>query len=297
MSPGSPSRHRKRHAALTLAFTLPVLLLLLASAGIPLFETLRLSFTDSFLGDRASGSWVGLENYLSLLESEGWWSAVSNTFIFTISSVTLEMVLGFSFALYLYSLRSWSTFARVCLVLPWMIPTVVSAKLWAWMFHDVFGIINLLMRKMSLISEPLPWLADRELSLLAMVIVDVWKTTPFVTILVFAALQSIPQNLFWAAALDGASFLQRVRHVILPHVYPVLLVAGLFRILDALRVFDLPYILGTGSDSIATVSVMARKEMIDFADLGFGSAASILIFLGVGAVAVGYVAASRRSLT
>lgn len=286
----------RRHWGLFLLFLTPLFSSLILAAGWPLIQTVRLSFTDAYLDSPQDGSFVGLENYSLLLQEPAWWMAVKNTLIFTVSSVLLECILGVLLALFLKRLNFLSVVTRVALVLPWMIPTVVSAKLWAWMFHDVFGVINRALMKLGFLSSPLPWLADASLSLATMVVVDVWKTTPFVTILVFAALQTIPKNLYWAAAIDGASPWRSFFFVTLPHIAPVLWVAVLFRSLDALRVFDLPYVLGNGTDKTATISVMARQEMIDFASLGFGSAASVLIFLLVGAIACVYVRVLKRSL-
>jgi len=161
---------------------------------------------------------------------------------------------------------------------PWAVPTIVSAKMWGWMLNDQFGIVNDLLLRVGAIHTPIAWTADPLLSMIVVVIVDVWKTTPFVALLVLAALQMIPRTVYEAALVDGASSLQQFWHLTLPLIRPALWVALVFRALDALRVFDLIYVLTPNSPDTMSMSSYARQQAIEFQDLGYGSAASTLLF-------------------
>lgn len=273
---------------------LPAALVLVLVAGWPLVRTMLFAFTDATLSDLAHFEWVGLLNFQDLWLDPDWWRSVSNTFLFVALSVTIETALGLAFALLLHTRLQGRGFLRAAVLAPWAIPTVVSAKMWAWMFNDQFGVINKMLLAIGAIHQPIAWLAEDRLTLLAVVLVDVWKTTPFMTILLLAGLQTIPTSLYEAAALDGASAFRRFRSITLPLLRPALGVAILFRLLDALRIFDLPYVLSSNSRSVAVMSVYARQQLVDFQDVGYGSAASILIFTLIGTVALLFVATGVR---
>lgn len=164
------------------------------------------------------------------------------------------------------------------------------------MYHDVYGVVNDLALRLGLVDAPVAWLAEPATAMAAVIMTDVWKATPFMTLLLFAGLQTIPGHLYEAARVDGAGALRRFWHVTLPLLRPAMLVALVFRTLDALRVFDLIYVMTSNSRATATVSVYARQQLIDFQDVGYGSAASLLIFLLAGLATVAYVAALRPGL-
>jgi len=278
-------RHRVRTARWLL---LPTLGLLAAVAAWPLARTAGLAFTDATLGSPASGRWVGLYNFAALAADPAWWEAVVNTLRFAALSVSLELGLGLGVALVLRRAFPGNSVLRAVVLLPWAIPNVVSARMWAWMAHDVYGVLNDLLLRAHLIAQPVPWLADAGTALAVIVTADVWKTTPFVALLLLAGLQAIPAGLYEAARVDGAGPWRCFRHVTLPLLRPAIAVALVFRLLDALRVFDVVYVLTGSSHTTATVSVYARQQLIDFQDFGYGSAASLAIFLlvAMGAVAV-----------
>jgi trehalose/maltose transport system permease protein len=213
--------------------------------------------------------------------------------VFAIVSVLLETILGMGIALVLNQVFRGRSLLRAAVMVPWAIPTVVSAKMWAWMFHDLYGVINDLLQKTHLVMKPIAWLAEPTLSMIAVVMVDVWKTTPFMTLLILAGLQSIPLDIYQSAAIDGASKFRIFWKITLPLVKPALAVAIIFRMLDALRVFDLIYIMTTNSTDTASISVYARKNMIDFQDLGYGSAVSVLIFGIIALFTVIYVSTAK----
>lgn len=283
---------RRRSAYLFLA---PSLLILLLVAAWPLLRTFWLSFTDASLSlDEVN--WIGFDNYKDVLTDSAWWRSVTNTLLFTVVSVTLETLGGLGIALLLHKAFWGRGLLRAAVMVPWAIPTVVSAKMWSWMFHDLYGVINDILLKIGAIKEPVAWLADPVLSMVALVFVDVWKTTPFMTLLILAGLQSIPLQVYQSASVDGAGPFRTFWKITLPLIKPALVVAVIFRCLDALRIFDLVYIMTSNSRDTATMSVYARENMIDFQDMGYGSAVSVLIFGFIAFFTVIYVTTSKLNL-
>lgn len=286
-----PLEGQRTRAALL--FLGPTLAVALAVAAWPLLRTILLAFTDAQLGDIGAAKWVGLLNFEWVLGDRDWWRAVWNTLTFASVSVSLELVLGLAFALLLNAPLRWRKALWAVALIPWAVPTVVSAQMWRWMYHDIYGVVNDLLARVGLIDGPVAWLAQPVTAMAAVIFTDVWKATPFVTLLLLAGLQSISADLHDAAKIDGASRWQRLRFITLPMLKPAIAVALVFRALDALRVFDLIYVMTSNSRATASVSVYARRELIDFQDVGLGSAASVLIFAMIGAVSVVLVAVLR----
>jgi trehalose/maltose transport system permease protein len=283
----APHRQQVRWAW---AFLAPTLVAGLAVAGWPLSRTAYLAFTDARLSEIEAAGWLGLDNFALILSDPHWWRAVGNTAVFTVASVTSELVLGLAFALLLNARwRGRRALGAVALV-PWAVPTIVAAQMWGWMFHDVYGVVNDLLLRLGLIETPVAWLADPASALAAVVVTDVWKATPFMTLLLLAGLQAMPPQVHAAARVDGAGPVRRFLYITLPLLRPAIVVALIFRTLDAMRVFDLIYVMTSNSRATATVSVYARQHLIDFQEVGYGSAASLLIFLIVGLISVAYVA-------
>ncbi len=283
-----------RRARVAWAFLLPTVLTLLAVAAYPLFRTVQLSFFQANLLDYPlRPRWVGLANYAFMLQDAYWWISLKNTVIFAVSSVSLETVLGLGIALLVNARFPLRGLMRTAMLIPWAIPTVVSAQMWRWMYNDVYGVINDLLLRLHLIQKPLAWLADPHLVLPAIIAVDVWKTTPFMALLLLAGLQSIPEELYEAATVDGASPVQQFWFITLPLLIPALLVALIFRTLDALRVFDVIYVMSGVNPSTMSMSVYARQQLVDFGALGYGSALSTGIFLVIALFVVLYLTALR----
>lgn len=270
------TRQRIRSAWLFLA---PMLLVLLLVAGWPLGRTIYFSFTDALMSDMDAHQFIGLTNFKYLLTDPDWWLAVKNTLMFTFASVSLEVVLGLIIALALNAHMPGRGLLRTSVMIPWAIPTIVSAQMWNWMMNDFYGVLNAIMLGIGLISETWAWTADPDLSLWAVVIADVWKTTPFMALLILAALQVLPGECYEAARVDGIHPVRVFFRVTLPLIKPALLVAVIFRCLDALRIFDLIYVLTSGSRSTMSMSIYARQQLVDFQDVGYGSAASTLLFM------------------
>ncbi len=298
----SPVHRRRRRTAWQ--FLAPALLVLLVVAAWPLCRTIWFGFTDARLSDLGGGSWIGLGNYLEyrdgawrgLLADPLWWRAVRNTLVFTVASVGLETVLGLVVALVLnrnFRGRGW---VRAAVLIPWAIPTIVSAKMWGWMLHDQFGLVNDLLLRAGLIAEPLAWTADPGLAMASVILVDVWKTTPFMALLLLAALQMLPRDCYEAARVDGIPPVSVFFHVTLPLIAPALVVAITFRALDALRIFDLIYVLTPNNQDTMSMSVYARQQLVDFQSVGYGSAASTLLFMTVALLTVAWLGVGRRHL-
>jgi len=282
-------------------FLAPMLFLLVLVAGWPLLRTIWFGFTDANLADLSSWKFVGLDNYIDhtdgkwtgLLVDPEWWRAVWNTVFFTLISVSVETVFGMVIALVLNASFPGRGVVRTAVLIPWAVPTIVSAKMWSWMLNDQFGIVNDAMMKLGLISHPLAWTANPDLSMIAVIMVDVWKTTPFMALLLLAGLQMLPSDCYEAARVDGINPVKVFFRVTLPLIRPAVMVAVIFRALDAFRIFDLIYVLTSNSKDTMSMSVYARQQLVDFQEVGYGSAASTLLFLTVGILIVVYMVVGR----
>ncbi len=273
-------------------FLLPMLTALFVVAAWPLLRTIYFSLTDTSLTSLYEGKWVGFDNYLNwrtlssgrtiyrgTLVDPAWWNAVWNTFRFAIVSVLFETILGMLVALVLNAEFKGRGFVRAAILVPWAIPTIVSAKMWAWMLNDQFGIFNDILLKLGIIEQKIAWTASVDTAMFAILIVDIWKTTPFMALLCLAGLQMIPRDMYEAAKIDGVHPVKVFFKVTLPLVRPALMVAVIFRTLDALRIFDLVYVLTPNSSATKTMSVISRENLIDFDNFAYGSAQSTLLFL------------------
>ncbi|MBB6096900.1 trehalose/maltose transport system permease protein [Deinobacterium chartae] len=288
----------RQRARIALWLLVPTLLAIALVAGYPLFNTIYLSFTDANLGSPEAPRGVGLSNYwtpdgLGILQDPAWWNSVVNTLKFTVSSVVLEFLLGLGIALVINSKFPGRGLMRAAILVPWAIPTVVSAQMWKWMYNDQFGVINDLLFRLNLIDAPINWIANPDLALWSIVAVDVWKTTPFVALLLLAGLQAIPSDIYEAADVDGASRFTQFWRLTLPLLVPTILVTLIFRTLDALRVFDVVYVMNGYAETSISMSAYARQQLIDFQALGAGSAVSVLIFLVIMIFTVFYVTSLR----
>ena len=293
MSPGRPAgpglKQRRQRAAFW--FLAPMLVALFCVAAWPLMRTIWFSLTDARLSTLYDARWIGFDNYLSMrtlssgkviwrgtLVDPAWWNAVWNTLRFSILSVSIETALGLIVALVLNAEFRGRALVRAAILIPWAIPTIVSAKMWSWMLNDQFGIINDMLLGLGLISTPVAWTANSDTAMLAVLMVDVWKTTPFMALLILAGLQMVPRDIYEAARIDGIHPVKVFFRVTLPLIRPALMVAIIFRMLDALRIFDLIYVLTPNSAATKTMSVISRENMIDFDKFAYGAAQSTLLF-------------------
>ena len=229
---------------------------------------------------------AGLDNYAFLAVDARFWNAVSTTFVFTVTSVALEVVLGVTAALAIHARRGGRRLALSFLLLAWAMPAVVTAKLFEWLYHPTAGLLNVVLG-----GRALNWLGDPGLALPAVILADVWRTMPFVAVLCYARLLAIPAELYEAAQVDGAGRLVILTRITLPMLGRILLVAVLFRTLDALRAFDLMFVLTGGgpAGTTETLTVYAYRALFQTLQVGFGSALSVVVFLLVMTVAWAYL--------
>lgn len=289
-------------------FLAPMIVLMLIVAVWPLARSIWFSFTDTNINDIAAGQWVGWENYVGEYglffnpnDEEGFWAgdwgvSILNTFGFALVSVLLETLTGLGVALLLNQDFKGRALVRTAVLVPWAIPTIVSAKMWGWMLNDQFGVINTLLVNAGLISTKIAWTAEPAYALWTVVLVDVWKTTPFMALLVLAALQTVPKDCYEAARVDGVHPLRVFWKVTLPLIRQPLMVAIVFRLLDSLRVFDLIYVLTSNGSSTISMSGFVRREMVEYGNMGFGSAASTSLFLIIMLTAVIFLRLTRVKL-
>ncbi len=277
-------------------FLAPALVILGLVGLYPLAQTFIVSLTDARMASGEPGRFVGLRNYGDLFQLKPFWLAVRTTVLFTAVSVTIELILGIAIALILQSGLRARGFLRAAILVPWALPTVVSARMWNYMLVDTYGVVNdILVTRLHLLPEKVAWLAEPGLALMAVVAVDVWKTTPFVVLLILAGLQLIPRQTYEAAEVDGASWWQQFRSITLPMLTPTILVVVIFRTLDALRVFDAVWVLTRGQLGTETMATYTYRQMVDFRKIGFGSAASVTIFALIAAFVVVYLLAARSA--
>jgi trehalose/maltose transport system permease protein len=298
---------RRRRAAVL--FLAPMLLTLAFVAGWPLLRSIWFGFTDASLDAPGEARFIGFGNYLEwlsygegngewvgLLVDEQWWQAVRNTLFFTVVTVSFETVLGTIVALVLNTRFPLRGLVRAAVLIPWAIPTVVSAKMWAWMLNDQFGIINDIGLKLGLLSAPVAWVASPDTAMLAVMMVDIWKSTPFMALLILAGLQMIPGDIYEAAKIDGVNPLVTFWRITLPLAAPAILVAVIFRALDALRVFDIIYVMTPNNADTRTMSVFVQQNLFQFDQFSYGSAAATLLFLVIAFITLGYIRFARLNL-
>jgi trehalose/maltose transport system permease protein len=274
-----------------------MLAVLLLVAAWPLARTIFFSFTDANLNDLSGWGFVAFDNYAFLSTDPLWWKAVGTTLLFTVVSVTIETALGMIIALALNAHLPGRGLLRAAVLIPWAIPTVVSAKMWGWMLNDQYGVVNAMLRRTGVIETPLAWLASPSLTMASIIAVDVWKATPFMALLILAALQTLPGEIYDATRVDGINPVKVFFRVTLPLIRPALLVAVIFRALDALRVFDVIYVLTGNNENTASMSVYARQHLVENADVGYGSTAATCLFLVVAIVTIIVITVGRVNVS
>jgi trehalose/maltose transport system permease protein len=292
--PGRRRRRRtklqRRQSRLAWLLLLPALAVVAFIAIYPLGKTVYQSFTNQeFLAGITPTKWVGLENYRTLWHDTLFRNSVVETVKFTVITVSFEFVLGLIIALVVNSSFKGRGVMRAVMLVPWAIPTVVAAKMWQWMLDDVFGVINDIGVRTGIISHPHAWISDPATALASVCAVDIWKTTPFVALLLLAGLQVIPHDLYEAADVDGAGPVQQFFRITLPLLRPAILVVLIFRTLDALRVFDVFYVFFGQRPDTQTMAIYNQSTIVGDGHVGYGAAISVAIFLIISLFVVIYV--------
>ncbi len=273
-------------------FALPALLALAIVLAYPVIYSVWLSFTDASL---ASGAFVtpfvGLDNYSALIGDNTVRIALANTIYFAGVEVIAVVGLGLAMALLLNHPMARSPVLRVLLILPWAIAPVANGVLWKWILHSNYGIANALLRGTGVIERNITWLGDPILALNSMLLVDIWKSTPFIAILLLAALQGIPAALYRAAKMDGATVWQSFRYVTLPGLRTALAIAVVLQTIWSLRIFDLIFVLTKGGpfDSTIVMNFLAYRVTFNFLKFGYGAAIANLIFVASILLAILYM--------
>jgi len=283
-----------RAAALML---LPAMAALAAVSVYPVLQGFWLSFRNTSLIFRTD-KFVGLSNYAALIGNDKFWNAWRNTIEFTVLSTAFETALGLGMALVLHEAFAGRGVVRAAMLIPWAIPTVVTSKMFGWLFDGQNGIVNFLLRASGIIHDNINWYGSPDHAMLTIIIADVWKTTPFMALLLLAGLQTIPHSLIEASTIDGANVWQRLWMIRLPLLLPTLLIAAMFRTLDAFRIFDLVYVLTGGgpADSTEVLSTLTYKTLFSTLQFGVGSAMSTAMFLTEIVIAIGFAIFIGRRL-
>lgn len=288
------SRLRRQQTRLAWLMLAPALAIVAVVAFYPLGLTVYQSFTnEQFLAGLQPVEFVGLDNYRDLLDDTIFRDAVWVTIKFTVITVVFEFVLGMIIALVVNSGFKGRGVMRAVMLVPWAIPTVVSAAMWKWMYNDIFGVINDALVRLHIIDHSVAWISQPSTALASVAAVDIWKTTPFVALLLLAGLQVIPTELYEAANVDGVSKFHQFWRITLPLLKPAILVALIFRTLDALRVFDVFYVFFGSRPDTQTMAIYDQNTIVTIGDVGYGAAVSVAIFLIIALFVVIYTTVVR----
>lgn len=282
-------RHERR---LGLRLSAPAFIVMILVTAYPLGYAVVLSFYRYRLTDPSGKAFVGLQNYSTVLTDPIWWSSVSTTAIITLVSVAIELVLGFGFAWVMYRVLRGRSIVRTAILVPYGIITVVSAYIWRYAFQLDSGFVN----QWFGLGE-FNWFGERWSSLFVITLSEIWKTTPFISLLLLAGLVQVPEELLEAAKVDGATAWQRLWKVVLPNMKAAIMVAVLFRTLDAWRIFDNPFIMTQGASDTETLSILAYRQNVTLVNLGAGSAVSVLLFFTVVIIAFVFIKVFRTDLS
>jgi multiple sugar transport system permease protein len=276
-------------------FVTPTLLIIALILVYPVLQSVVLSVGDNSFGGMEAYRFVGLKHYVDLLENERFWNSLTVTFVFTLISIPLELVLGIFLAVLMNESFRGKGIARLAVLFPWALPTALNALIWRWMYNADYGLFNDLGLKSGTIEQPINWFGDETLAMASMVIVSVWKTSSFMALIILAGLQTIPKELYEAGRMDGMSRWREFREITLPLVKGSLMVALIIRSMDALRTFELPFNLTDGGpvSSTETLSLYAYKTIFEFIEFNSGSAIVIVQFLVIFALSLVYIFALR----
>ncbi len=272
--------------------TAPAVIVMLAVTAYPMMNALWLSLFSYRLTDPAAREFIGLRNYGVVLSDALWWQTVFTTVIITVITVAVELVIGFAFAMVMHRVIFGRKVVRTSILIPYGIITVVSAFAWKYAFALDSGFIN-----NWLGLGDFAWFGERWSSIAVICLSEIWKTTPFMSLLLLAGLAQVPEVLQEAAKVDGATWRQRLTRVTLPNMKAAIMVAVLFRTLDAYRLFDNVFIMTAGAQKTETVSFLAYRQMISRTALGLGSAVSVLLFLSVVAIAAVFIKGFKVDLS
>lgn len=276
----------------------PAFAVMLLVTAYPIAQATYESLFDYRLTDPDNRSFTGLNNYWVILTDELWWQSIGVTAFITVVTVAVELVLGFALALVMVkALRALRPVLRAAILIPYAVITVVSAFAWQFAFDINSGFVNSWFTWLPGVAADTDWFGDRWTSLLVICLAEIWKTTPFISLLLLAGLAQVPEVLQEAAKVDGATRWQRMWRVTIPNMKAAIMVALLFRTLDAFRVFDTIFIMTNGANGTESVSFLAYRQTIARLEIGLGSAVSVLLFLCVVGIAFTFIKLFRVDLS
>ncbi|CEI81158.1 Trehalose transport system permease protein SugA [Oceanobacillus oncorhynchi] len=259
---------------------LPAFLVLAAIMFYPIFYTIRMSLNNVDIS--SSGyifDFIGLQHYIDIFTNSVYWDSIWLTFYFAFVTVAVEIVLGLLIALAINKVKRLLNVSLVVMLIPWALITVVSGQMWSYIYNAVYGVLNYVLETLHLIDSPIAWLATPDTAVISMMIAEIWKTTPFVVIILLAGLQMVPKDQYEAASMDGANVWQQFWKITLPAIKGSIAVSIIFRLLQAFGVFDLPFVLTGGGPGNATqpVAMLAQKSLFQNLNFGLGSAISVSV--------------------
>jgi multiple sugar transport system permease protein len=268
----------------------PAFFVMLAVTAYPILQAVYDSLFSYRLTDPANREFIGLSNYGVILTDPLWWQALGVTLLITVVTVAVELVLGFALALVMAkALSSIRPVVRAAILIPYAVITVVSALAWQFAFDINTGFVNSWFTWLPGVAADTDWFGNWGTSILIICLAEIWKTTPFISLLLLAGLAQVPEVLQEAAKVDGASWWQRMTKVTIPNMKAAIMVALLFRTLDAFRVFDSIFIMTAGANGTESVSFLAYRQTIARLEIGLGSAVSVLLFVAVVLIALGFI--------
>jgi multiple sugar transport system permease protein len=272
-----------------LLWFLPAALLLSVIVFYPVLRTIALSFAHKSLATGFRTEFAGIDNFKRSLTDSRFTDSLWTTMVFTVVSVLAEFTIGLLLAMSVTSVRSWRNAARTMLLVPWTLPTAVTAVLWAWILNDQYGALNGLLMRTGITHTQIAWLATPSTAMTAVIIADVWKTAPFVFVILFAGLQNISQDLYDAIEIDGGGSWSKFRYVTWPHLLPFSFVALIFRIVQSFAIFDLVWVMTGGGPGGATetVSIYTYRTYMRYLDFGYGAALAVVTVALLSIVAAG----------
>ena len=278
---------------------IPALLILALVFIYPIGRAFYLSFYSQNLGTELEPVFSGLSNYQRMAGDGRFWQSLVHTTVFTSISITLELILGLIFALILNQSFGGRGFARTAALIPWALPTAVMGLAWAWIFNDQYGVVNDILLRLGIITEPITWLGEPTRAMFSLIIADVWKTTPFIALILLAGLQSIAQDLYEAHAIDGATPWQSFKQITLPLLTPQIIIALLFRFAQCFGVFDLVQVMTGGGPAGATemVAIYIYATVRRYLDFGYGATlVTVTFFLLILTMMIVYLLLSKTRI-
>ncbi|GGD34032.1 sugar ABC transporter permease [Aureimonas glaciei] len=295
---GAPKRARNRARLMPYALLAPAVLVTLLVVFLPMLEAVVTSFYEFILFKPKASHFVGLQNYMTLLQDPVFWTALWHTAIWIGLTVPLQMGLGLVAALLLNKEFAWRGLARALVIIPWALPSVVIALMWRWIYDPNTGVLNDLLIYLSVIQTAIPWLADPDVALYAIIATLTWQGFPFFAVMILAGLQGIPKSQYEAASIDGASAWRQFRHITLPGIGPILATVGLLRVIWVANSMDVIFVMTGGGPGYATHTlplyafIKARQNL----DFGYGSSIAVTFTLLLGSVVAVYIARTMREV-